>query len=602
MQSEHLRAAGGVVAVLAWLFTLAYASSPRGQVRSVADYLRDTIVVSIVIVATLGAVHALYAPVLWVVALGVAAARFARRSTDSRGVALFDRSDAIACVVALPFVMAIAWPQLVRPITDGDSLLYHLPNAAAWVDTGSIWTAGTLYWWYPPGSELVASAILAIGGVAALPIAGLAGYVLLVLRLCAFARRCDIAPVPSGLIAAAVATVPVIAIQAGTLQNDVWLAAWVLEIVWACVADRTAMVRAAAVCAVVKPVGFVAAFVALAWMGAPALAGAIAFAPLLLWFGRDALLLSSALTSPLFASTPHPFATSIAGQGMAGLPAVAKEIIAQGIGLVALVGVALLAIVRRDAFRLTGLAATLFLCFLIAPFAYRSDVAQLTNGASLRLLIPALMAGTVAALPFLRRGQIAISILCGAVAIFNIDAVLAIFWNDASVHGAISMAMFAAVCIAAALWLRRALATAAVFVLLIGTVAWNASTEPARYYDAQISSRGLFAWLASVRPASVVTVQLRAGRVIVVSPDTTVSDALDRTCDTARTRRAWLIVADEFAPNVRAFAQRRSGARTCGRILYEDAAAIVVDPWGETLHRPGQGASVGDRRLGLIHR
>ena len=66
-----------------------------------------------------------------------------------------------ATIAALALV---AWPQLMRPLLDGDSLSYHLPNAASWVQSHGIWTTATRYWWYPPASELFASALYATGG------------------------------------------------------------------------------------------------------------------------------------------------------------------------------------------------------------------------------------------------------------------------------------------------------------------------------------------------------------------------------------------------------------------------------------------------------
>ena len=52
----------------------------------------------------------------------------------------------------------------MRPLLDGDSLSYHLPNAASWVQAHSLWTTATRYWWYPPASELFAAGLDTVGG------------------------------------------------------------------------------------------------------------------------------------------------------------------------------------------------------------------------------------------------------------------------------------------------------------------------------------------------------------------------------------------------------------------------------------------------------
>ena len=91
------------------------------------------------------------------------------------------RDDAPPYVLIAALVV-VAWPQLVRPLLDGDSLSYHLPNAASWVQAHSLWTTATRYWWYPPASELFASGLYAVASPFALPWCGFGALALLGFR------------------------------------------------------------------------------------------------------------------------------------------------------------------------------------------------------------------------------------------------------------------------------------------------------------------------------------------------------------------------------------------------------------------------------------
>jgi hypothetical protein len=64
--------------------------------------------------------------------------------------------------IALSVVAFIGWPSLLSVPTDGDTMIYHLPNAASWLHAHSVWTVDTYLWWYPPGSEIVAAVFIAL--------------------------------------------------------------------------------------------------------------------------------------------------------------------------------------------------------------------------------------------------------------------------------------------------------------------------------------------------------------------------------------------------------------------------------------------------------
>ena len=98
---------------------------------------------------------------------------------------------------------------------EGDTLAYHLPNAAAWVRAGSIWTTTTRYWWYPGGSELFAAGLLAVAGPFSVLVAGAGPVALLGMRLATWCRALGTGPWTAAAIGAASIAAPVIALSSG---------------------------------------------------------------------------------------------------------------------------------------------------------------------------------------------------------------------------------------------------------------------------------------------------------------------------------------------------------------------------------------------------
>ena len=134
-----------------WLLGL-YGAAPalRTSARyETADRLRDALVLGIAIPLALGFVHALYPLTCWLALAASLIAAYLRRVPDETPA---------AASAAPPYLLAaalaiVAWPPLMRPLLEGDSTSYHLPNAAAWLQAHSLWTEATRYWWYPPASE-----------------------------------------------------------------------------------------------------------------------------------------------------------------------------------------------------------------------------------------------------------------------------------------------------------------------------------------------------------------------------------------------------------------------------------------------------------------
>jgi len=288
-------------AAAVWLGALWYAAPvltarseaiPRGS----ASRMRDAIALGVAIPLVLGALGLLTATACEVaVAILVVVRSVVRPPRIVPAAVSFSRRrvpGAVGDLVgsALPAVAAVcvSWPQIARPLMQGDSIAYHLPNAAAWSTTHSLWTSGTWYWFYPGGSELFAAALFSVAGPAAVALAGFVALLLLAQRLASFAVCAGFPRLGAGAFAAAVITIKPIALQGGSLENDVWLAAWTLEVAWALLEERSATSRALAVTSLVKPYGFVFAVLAAVAGRVPLRRAALGIAPFAFWIVRDA--------------------------------------------------------------------------------------------------------------------------------------------------------------------------------------------------------------------------------------------------------------------------------------------------------------------------
>ncbi len=489
---------------------------------------------------------------------------------------------------ALPALvaLAVAWPALVRPLLQGDSLGYHLPNAAAWTHDGTLWLTTTRYWWYPGGSELFAAGLLATAGPLAAGLAGTVASLLIGQRLVAWLRAEGVRDWVAGALAAAAVAIPAAALQAGNLENDLWLAAFVLEILWAARYEPGATARSAALCVLLKPYGALDAAVALvasraplrAWLG-PALAWGV-------WFGRDALLWGGALIPPASTAVGGVFGTTIAAHGAGGALTLSAALLGDGAWTLLLfaAGIAGLVFSRDTALRLAA-AATL-LIFLFEPFGYDNPLPQLASGASLRYALPFLMLGALALAPLARRFPLA----CGAAALLASVAgclhVGAIFANDATTHGTwivllVACAVFAAVALA-----RGRFAQPGAALLAMGLAAYAvtlAGSHPIDYYEDMLGAPGepsrFFSWLDEHEPSAVVGWHVRLGAIEVVSPGTRGLDGLEADpCGEAARAHALLVAGDDPPSTPPERARNRDRALDCGPALYRDPAVVVVAP------------------------
>lgn len=571
----------GLPAALWLLGLLAAAPALRtGKSYGFVDRLRDALILGVAIPFALGFVHALYPAACWAVLALCVAIAFARRSSRR------PRQNSYPSLLLIFALVAVTWPQLMRPLLDGDSLSYHLPNAAAWAHEHSIWSSATRYWWYPPASELFASALYAVGSPFALPWSGFGALTLLGFRIVAWAR--DVYAVPPLLadaLAAATVTAYPLAIQGATLQNDAWLAAFWLESLWTMrAASDAAAMRTVAITALIKPQGWIFALLALAarrarprvWLGATAAFG--------VWVLHDALLWRGAWIAPQSTAYPNVMSSTIAANGAEAFALLARVALTTSpFALIALCA-ALLGplLARRDA-RLGWAACIAALLFLVFPFGYATSVAQLATGASLRFAAPAMALGAVLLAPAARRVWPAATALLIASTIFGIWEVLAIFWNDGGTHAAVVFAALAVAIAAAAHFRRAAWTNALAFGVAVVAATHLAARHPLDYYADSLRvdgiAPGVYRWIESARPAAVGGWGLRLGVVNVLAPSTRTFDLLDAApCAQARSEHAVLVAVAQSDRSTDANADRLRRARACGRVVYADAIGVAAAP------------------------
>ncbi len=572
----------GIFAAL-WLVGLfAAASALRTSTRyTFADRIRDALILGVSIPFVLGLVHGLYPIACWLALAACVAIAYRRRGPRPERDPQPSPPPPYLLIAALAL---IAWPPLMRPLLDGDSLSYHLPNAAAWVHARSLWTTDPRYWWYPPGSELFASGLFAVAGPFALGWSGFGALALLGFRTIEWAR--DESAVPAWVadaLAAATVTVAPIALQAATLQNDGWLAAFFLEALWTIRREPSAAARTIAVMVLLKPYGWIFAAIAATTAKAPLrvwIAGAVAVA---LWLIHDAVLWHASIVAPASTSSGNTWQSTIVAHGAQALMLLAAVTWHASpfafLALLAAVAGPLLAPENQRALGWAALAAVL--AFAIMPLAYADQHPQLETGASLRYAAPAIALGAL----LLARPAARAPWLAGAVfiasAIFGAASVLAIFWNDSGTHVAIVIALVAVVNVIAARALRWQWPLAAGFALAVVLATHLAARHPVDYYVDALrvdgKAPGIYGWIAKTQPSGIGGWGLRAGVVNVLAPSTRTIDLPDATpCTSARDQRVLLVAVAENDRPATFNAHRLSVARTCAKpVRYDDGLAVA---------------------------
>lgn len=582
--------ASGILAAL-WLLGL-FAAAPvlsGSRPAALADRLRDAIILGIAIVFALGFVHALYPASCWIVL--ASCVLVAHRSTILRRtrepnvpeLAPETRGDRPPYVLIAALAL-IAWPPLMRPLLDGDSLSYHLPNAAAWVHAHGLWTTDARYWWYPPASELFAAGLFAVSGGFAVGWSGFAALALLGFRIEQWSRVAfGLPPWLSDLLAAAVATISPLALQAGSLQNDVFLAAFFLESLYALQTAPAVAIRTIAVTALVKPYGWAFALIAAAVSRAPKRVWAAGFAAIALWVLHDAILWNHAIVSAASASTANTWQSTIlahAPQALALLVRVAA--LASPAALAALAAATFGPWISGRQQRALGWAAlAALLAFLAMPLAFSDTRAQLATGASLRYAAPALALGGLLLARPARRAPVVAGWLFALCAAVGCSAILATYWNDGGTRSALAIALLTVANVALAGKLRVRWPLPAGFGLAVVATTALAMRHPVDYYaDAmRVDGRasGVYAWIARAQPPALGGWGLRLGIVNVLAPQTRTLDLPDATACAAASQQRVLLAAvaqNDRPPALNA--RRLRDARACARTLrYDDGLAVV---------------------------
>jgi hypothetical protein len=565
-----------------WLLgLLAAAPALRTGARyTLPDRLRDALILGVAIPFILGLVHALYPLACWL-ALAPCVAIAYRRRLPSPDI----RSAVWPPYLLVAALALVAWPQLMRPLLDGDSLSYHLPNAAAWAHAHSLWTTDPLYWWYPPASELFASAIYVVAGPFAAGWSGAGALALLGFRIVAYAREeCGAPPWLADALGAATVTALPIALQAATLQNDVWLAAFLLEALWALRCQPAIAPATLAVTALIKPYGFIFAFVAAcagkaswkAWVAAACAIG--------VWALHDAALWAHSVAVPA-ASHGYRLDSTIAAHGLPALAMLVRVAFAASpfaaIALFAALTGPLLGGARERALGWTAFAALIF--FLVMPFAYADANPQLATGASLRYAAPAIALGALLLVrPVLAfaRAATALLVLCALSGAWTVRAIIL---TDAPTRSALGVALACVAVAAAARALRSSWPLVAGLAVAVVASCFFVGRHPVDYFTQALSvgnrASGVYAWIARTQPAGVAGWGLRLGTVNTLDPRARTFDVTDASpCATARTQGALLVAVAQSDRTAAFNAQRLALARRCGTIRYDDGSAVVTSP------------------------
>jgi hypothetical protein len=561
--------AGSAILSLLWIAALWYSAALFTRGTDAVDRLRTAIVLGIAIPGVLGFCGLLYPATLWIAAAALALLR--RIRVPKNGV-----QAELGLYATLAATLVVIWPALCRPLLDGDSLEYHLPNASAWLQLHSVWNASAPYWYYPPGSELFAAGVLGAAGRWSLPLCGALPALLLTARLYRIGRSAGASPTAAAAMPLAFIFTPVAAFQSGTLQNDLWLAAFFLEVL----ALQGSAAAAMAVCALIKPIGFIDAAIAAAIARRPLRSWCIAALPLLVWYAHDALLLAR---SPLVPIAPQPpyWMTTIASDLRSALPALTHGIAVHSpqsyVWLAA--GFAGLFFSRTRRYAIAGIITALLYLFL--PVSYRSYATNYAmDASSVRYLLPALACGAAVAQIAAARAPVIVPTAAYSLAASGAVSVLAVYWNDAHTRVAPLLALVLAILV---LVPRRFPVWAPVLLAILIAGAIDAEQRAPSFYAEWMRARngaptGGFRWIAEHRPPRIAAVNLRTGAVLMNSPRTRTFEVAGDVCRFARDRDALLVVGRNEDATEAQLQSELARARACGTVLFEDGAALIVRP------------------------
>ena len=421
--------------------------------------------------------------------------------------------------------------------------------------------------------------------------------VLLGQRLAYWFAAEGVRPWVAGALAAVAVTSLTIALQAANLENDVWLAAFWLESLWASQFEPQALGRSLAVTALIKPYGFLYAGVAAAVTRAPFRSWLIGFAPLTFWLIRDAVLMPTATfqlkTTSEGRALDGGFTTSIAAHGADGVLGLGRALVQDGPSTIILFVAALsgIFVAKPITIRLAIICA--FAVFVLQPLGFTHIGEPFGTDTALRYGLPFLVAGALTLTPLARKAPLTCGIIAVLSAAYGAMRIVRVFMNDAMTHGTWWIVVLTALVILAT---PSRLRSRAAGLLAMGIAAYAivlAGSHTSGYYDdwldGSTQQTKLFEWIARRKPSAVVGSHFRVGAINVVSPETHVADALPNdACEESERLHALLVLANDESGNTidlvaGPYARQSLRRHTLQRPVVRRRCAAVT--------RPGRGRS-----------
>jgi len=490
----------------------------------------------------LAAINLFYGPMCWLALGGLVVTRRLQFPVEqSEGGNR--RLPYALLVIAMVFIV---WPSLVRPPLDGDTLIYHLPNAALWMRTHSLWHTSTHYWWYPEASEFFAATLMSALGLKVLPLAGAIALLALGFSVFDAAVLCTRSKAVASMVSLALISSHTAVVQGGDLQNDVCLAAFFVSLSFLKLPPN-ARVLIAGTLALIKPSGWVYSLLC-ALLGvnrSPKVAAAVILV-ITAWWGRNLLLSSSATVGFPSCQPSTLFSTSILAHGVAGISTLYTAATADDVStLVFLIAACTLGIVRKQS-RVIVLCVAIF--WLISPYTFESGgIQQLAIGAALRFGLPLYAIGAISVcwlVDLVRKPKLyvlakyATTVIFLALSAEQLRAFREIYITDSSTRFQLLAALTICISLSVSFAISRkrpnlskGISVAFSLALLAYANHTLNQTSPARYYDAVYEKHGLRPKLAeeleSLPEGPIFTEGLPAGIAVVMAPRAIVGDIGD---------------------------------------------------------------------------
>ncbi len=479
--------------------------------------------------------------------------------------------------VAAAVTFLAASPYIVRPPTDGDSVGYHLTNAMAWVQTGSLEPTWMGLWWYPGGSEVAISGVISVGGQWIAGVPSLLAAMMLTTRIAGWLHVLNVPRFAATAIAAAFITIPTAAFQTYDQRNDLVLAAWFVESLWALREPGLLSMMPLAVISLIKPDGWTYGLAAAVCAWRPI--AVFALSPAAAWWLHVTLLKAKAIYPFRSLTLQFLWSTTIGANIPTSLGVLWSTLMGGGSATICFFAGPFVGLIFGDAAerRIAVAGILALLLFLITPVGYAvSGVQYLATGSSLRYCLPALALGAVCLAPLARRLPIGIALLAAASAVLGIVQLYLIFENDSitpTAFEAAAIVLSLSIVAFSTRWRRTAAAAASIVVAAIVLYGVGpASVRAASFYADEMPridnhSTRFFKWFAK-HPHAAEVVNIQNGELLMLAPKARIVSADAVQCEFAARSKMWVVVG--------VGGESYNGARTCGRVLFDDGDVIVA--------------------------